>query len=73
MYSMTELSSYSKYLDFSWSEYLLVMFSSTLKILDNSIVEFYIMTNRNQSDSSRFFQTIMAGLMTSSIGRAAIE
>ena len=31
------------------------------------------MTDRNQSDNSRFFQTIMARLMNSSIGRAAIE
>ena len=31
------------------------------------------MTDRNQSGNSRFFQTIMAGLMNSSIGREAIE
>ena len=31
------------------------------------------MTDRNQSDNSRFFQTIMAGLMNSSISRAAIK
>ena len=31
------------------------------------------MIDQNQSDNSRFFQTIMVGLMNSSIGRAAIE